>query len=91
MWAGAIGTGYAAVEVDVEAQKVDHGVLPVVRDRVRLAVDLHRLSGDQAAVAEFLEQGKQPFFARWPGGRVSGRQFGEGALEPGPDAGEPVP
>ena len=54
----------SAVERDVAADEVDRDVLPGVRDRVGLALDLDRLRGLQPPVAELLEEHEQPALPR---------------------------
>ncbi len=88
---GTGGAGLATTEVDAEADQVNERVLPVVRDSVRLAVDLDRLGRDQSAVAELLEQREQPFLARRARRRVGGRQLRQQRLEARPNADESVP
>ena len=51
----AWGTSEAAAELDVEPDEMDQRVLPGMRNRVTLAVDLNRLGRDQSPVTKLLE------------------------------------
>ena len=73
------------------AHEVDGGLLPGVRDGVRLAVDLDVLAALQAAVAQLLEEGQQPLLAGEAGAGVLGSQALAGRLEGGPGGPEAVP
>src|SRR6266699_93495 len=79
------------VEIDPEADKMYWRVLPYMRNRVAFAVDLNRLGGEQAPIAQFAEERQQPALPRQRRPHVLLRQLLPRRLKSTPRAQQPVP
>src|SRR6266516_5013718 len=78
-------------EIDPEADKMYGRVLPSMRNRVAFAVDLNRLGGEQAPIAQFAEERQQPALPRQRRPHVLLRQLLPRRLKSTPRAQQPVP
>src|SRR5260370_21409962 len=79
------------IEINPEADKMYGRVLPSMRNRVTFAIDLNRLSREQAPIAQFREKRQQPALPRQRRPHVLLRQLLPRRLKGAPRAQQPVP
>ena len=87
MRAVARGPGCAPavlVEINSEADKMDGGVLPAVRDGIAFVIDFNCSGCEQAAIVQFREEGQEPAFSGQCCARVLLGQFFSRGFEGSP-------